>query len=98
MTQYVSCNRLRLRMVGGLVGRAGTVSGAVGEYNVIHGLGTPTIFGAIVETHCAAATAQFTRRCTCRLSGAAIVVTCTTNSTCVPHAAATTAFRWWAAE
>jgi hypothetical protein len=85
-------------MVGGLAGRAGTASDAQGEYAVIHGLGTPTIFGAIVETHCATTTAQFTRRCTTRVSGAALVVQVTTNATGVPHAAATTAFRWYAAE
>lgn len=98
MTTYVNCNRLRLRMVGGICGRAGTASSASGLYNIIHGLGTPTIFGACMETHTTTTTAQFTRRCTVRLSGAALVVRTTSNQTCVVHAAATSAFRWWAAE
>jgi len=98
MTEYVSTNRLRLRMVGGVCGRAGTAASASGLYNIVHGLGTPTIFGAIAETHVTTTTAQFTRRVTVRLSGTVLVVRCTTNATCVVHAGATTAFRWWAAE
>jgi hypothetical protein len=98
MTEYVSTNRLRLRMVGGLCGRSGTAANASGYYAITHGLGTPTIFGAVMETHVVTTTAQFTRRCAVRLSGTALVVRTLTNATGVVHVGATSAFRWWAAE
>jgi len=97
MTSYVSCNRLRLRMVGGVVGTGGTATTAAGLYNIIHGLGTPTIFGAVMESS-ANTVAQYSRQVKCRLSGAAIVARCATGIGTTAVNAATCVFRWFAAE
>ena len=85
-------------MAGGLCGRTGTASNASGLYAIAHGLGTPTIFGAVMETHVVSTTAQYTRSLAVRLSGASLIVLTMTNATHVVHASATSAFRWFAAE
>jgi len=97
MTTYVSCNRLRLRMVGGVVGTGGTAASASGLYNVIHGLGTPTIFGAVPEMS-NNTVANVTKQVKCRLSGTAIVCRCLTGIGSTAAASATSVFRWFAAE
>lgn len=98
MTSYVSCNRLRARMVGGLCGRSGTASDASALYNIVHGLGTPTIFGAVMETHVATTTAQFSRRCAVRLTGPILQVRILTAAAGAVAPSATATFRWFAAE
>ena len=97
MTSYVSCNRLRLRMVGGVVGTGGSVPTAGGLYVITHGLGTPTIFGAVMESS-ANTVAQYTRQVKCRLSGVAIIARCSTGIGTTAVNAATCVFRWFAAE
>lgn len=97
MTSYVSCNRLRLRMVGGVVGTGGTAASASGLYNIIHGLGTPTIFGAVAEMS-NNTVANVTKQVKCRLSGAAIVVRTLTGTGSTVAVNATSVFRWFAAE
>jgi hypothetical protein len=99
MTSYVSCNRLRLRMVGGLCGRSGTATSASGYYSIVHGLGTPTIFGAFIETSAVTTTGQWTRQCKVKLSGTVIRVRVQSGASTGLSAASTTApLRWFAAE
>jgi len=98
MTSYVSTNRLRLRMKGGLCGRAATVTGASGYYDIVHGLGSPTIFGAWIESTAVTTTAQITRTCKVRLSGAVLRVRVATANAGVSAPAATAPLRWFAAE
>lgn len=98
MTSYVSTNRLRLRMTGGICGRNTTATSASGYYAIAHGLGTPTIFGAFVETSGITTTAQWTRICQVRLSGAVIRVRVASGSTGLSAATISAPVRWFAAE
>ncbi len=98
MSQYVSTNRLRTHMAGGVCGRAGTAADASGLYAITHKLGTPTIFGAVMETHTVTTTAQFTKTCVVRLSGTALVVRVMSTNGSVVQVSATAAFRWFAME
>lgn len=97
MSSYVSTNRLRTHIAGGVVGTGGTVSDAAGSYAVVHKLGTPTIFGAFIESS-ANTVAQFTRQAKVRLSGTVIVVRIQTANVGASATAATAVFRWFAAE
>jgi len=99
MTSYVSTNRLRLRMVGGICGRGGTATSASGYYSIVHGLGTPTIFGAFKESSGLTTTAQWTKQCQIRLSGTVIRVRVTSGAATGLSCPATSApVRWFAAE
>lgn len=98
MTSYVSTNRLRLRMAGGICGRGGTAAGAGGVYNIATGLGTPTMFGCCIETHTVTTTGQWTRQVRGRLTGATLVARWMTGNAGSAGGATTCAIRWFAAE
>ncbi len=98
MSSYVSTNRLRTHMAGGVVGRGGTATDASGLFAVVHKLGTPTIFGAQIESSATTTSAQWTRQCRVRLSGTVIVIRVTSAGTGVPAPAMSAACRWFAME
>jgi len=84
-------------MAGGVAGQLGTAMGAGGVMNIAHGLGTPTMFGATIETS-RQTVAQWSRQVRCRVSGPTLIARYTTGNAGSVGGAVTAVFRWFAAE